>query len=49
MSEYIEAVKAAEDDFGQLKHLRPVIDDDADDDDYRYERCFHKANYQLYE
>ena len=28
ISEYIEAIKAAEDNFDQLKHLRPVLDDD---------------------
>lgn len=28
ISEYIEAIKAAEDNFVQLKHLRPVIGDD---------------------
>ena len=28
ISEYIEAIKAAEDNFEQLKHLRPVLDDD---------------------
>ena len=28
ISEYIEAIKAAEDNFDQLKHLRPVIGDD---------------------
>ena len=28
ISEYIEAIKAAKDNFDQLKHLRPVLDDD---------------------
>ena len=28
ISEYVEAIKAAEDNFEQLKHLRPVLDDD---------------------
>ena len=28
LSEYIEAVKAAEDNFEELKHLRPVLDED---------------------
>lgn len=28
ISEYKEAIKAAEDNFDQLKHLRPVLDDD---------------------
>lgn len=28
ISEYIEAIEAAEDNFDQLKHLRPVIYDD---------------------
>ena len=28
LSEYVEAIKAAEDNFEQLKHLRPVLDDD---------------------
>ena len=28
ISEYIEAIKAVEDNFVQLKHLRPVIGDD---------------------
>lgn len=28
ISEYIEAIKAAEDNFDLLKHLRPVLDDD---------------------
>lgn len=28
ISEYIEAIKAAEDNFDQLKHLRTVLDDD---------------------
>lgn len=28
ISEYVEAIKAAEDNFDQLKHLRPVLDDD---------------------
>jgi len=28
ISEYIESIKAAEDNFDQLKHLRPVLDDD---------------------
>ena len=27
ISEYVEAIKAAEDNFDQLKHLRPVLDD----------------------
>jgi hypothetical protein len=26
--EYIDSIKAAEDNFDQLKHLRPVLDDD---------------------
>lgn len=30
ISEYIEAIKAAEDNFDQLKHLRPVLDDDGE-------------------
>ena len=30
ISEYIEAIKAAEDNFDQLKHLRPVIGDDGE-------------------
>ena len=28
ISEYVEAIKTAEDNFDQLKHLRPVMDDD---------------------
>ena len=28
ISEYIEAIKAAEDNFEQLKNLRPVLGDD---------------------
>ncbi len=28
ISEYIEAIKAADENFAQLKHLRPVLDDD---------------------
>ena len=28
ISEYIESIKAAEDNFDQLKHHRPVLDDD---------------------
>ena len=28
LSEYIEAIKAAEDNFEELKHLRPVLDED---------------------
>ena len=28
ISEYVEAIKAAEDNFEELKHLRPVLDDD---------------------
>ena len=28
ISEYLEAIKAAEDNFDQLKNLRPVLDDD---------------------
>ena len=28
ISEYIEAIKSAEDNFDKLKHLRPVLDDD---------------------
>ena len=28
ISEYVEAIKAAEDNFDQLKHLRPVLGDD---------------------
>ena len=28
ISEYIEAIKASEDNFEELKHLRPVLDDD---------------------
>ena len=30
ISEYIEAIKAAEDNFDQLKHLRPVLDEDGE-------------------
>ena len=30
ISEYIEAIKAADDNFDQLKHLRPVIGDDGE-------------------
>ena len=30
ISEYVEAIKAAEDNFDQLKHLRPVLDDDGE-------------------
>ena len=30
ISEYVEAIKAAEDNFDQLKHLRPVIGDDGE-------------------
>lgn len=30
ISEYIEAIKAAEDNFDQLKHLRPIIGDDGE-------------------
>ena len=30
ISEYIEAIKAAEDNFDQLKHLRPLIGDDGE-------------------
>lgn len=29
ISEYIEAIKAAEDNFDQLKHLRPVLGEDS--------------------
>lgn len=28
ISEYVEAIKAAEDNFEQLSYLRPVLDDD---------------------
>ena len=28
ISEYIEAIKLAEENFAQLKHLRPVLGDD---------------------
>ena len=28
ISEYVEAIKAAEDNFEQLKHLRPVLGED---------------------
>ena len=28
ISEYLEAIKSAKDNFDQLKHLRPVLDDD---------------------
>ena len=28
ISEYIEAIKAAEENFAQLKHLRPVLEED---------------------
>ena len=28
LSDYIEAIKSAEDNFDKLKHLRPVLDDD---------------------
>ena len=28
ISEYIDAIKAAEDNFEELKNLRPVLDDD---------------------
>jgi len=27
ISEYVEAIKAAEDNFEELKYLRPVLDD----------------------
>jgi TPR repeat protein len=30
ISEYVEAIKAAEDNLDQLKHLRPVLDDDGE-------------------
>ena len=30
ISEYVEAIKAAEDNFDQLKHLRPVLGDDGE-------------------
>jgi len=30
LSEYIEAIKAAEDNFDQLKHLRPVLEEDGE-------------------
>ena len=30
ISEYLEAIKAAEDNFDQLKHLRPVLGDDGE-------------------
>ena len=30
ISEYIEAIKASEDNFDELKHLRPVLDDDGE-------------------
>ena len=30
ISEYVEAIKAAEDNFEQLKHLRPVLDEDGE-------------------
>ena len=30
ISEYVEAIKAAEDNFDQLKHLRPVWGDDGE-------------------
>ncbi len=30
ITEYIEAIKAAEDNFEELKHLRPVLDDDGE-------------------
>ena len=30
ISEYVEAIKAAEDNFDQLKHLRPVLGDDSE-------------------
>ena len=30
ISEYVEAIKAAEDNFDQLKHLRPIIGDDGE-------------------
>ena len=29
ISEYIEAIRNAEDNFDQLSHLRPVLDDDS--------------------
>ena len=30
ISEYVEAIKAAEDNFEQLKHLRPVLGEDGE-------------------
>ena len=30
ISEYVEAIKAAEDNFDQLKHLRPVLGEDGE-------------------
>ena len=30
ISEYVEAIRAAEDNFEQLKHLRPVLDEDGE-------------------
>jgi len=30
ISEYKEAIKSAEDNFEELKHLRPVLDEDGD-------------------
>jgi hypothetical protein len=30
ISEYIEAIKAAEENFEELKHLRPVLGDDGE-------------------
>ena len=30
ITEYVEAIKAAEDNFDQLKHLRPVLGDDGE-------------------
>jgi len=30
ISEYIEAIRSAEDNFDELKHLRPVLDDDGE-------------------
>jgi len=30
ISEYVEAIKAAEDNFDQLKHLSPVLGEDGE-------------------
>ncbi len=30
ISEYVEVIKAAEDNFEELKHLRPVLDEDGE-------------------